>query len=665
MELIYLLIEDCYRLGSHKEIKFSGEFNFNITEYLKAERKITLNITDNENHLVNYFEGNVCNITGIIGGNGVGKTTLLEFLRRLLTNNSFPGDKWLAVFKYNGQFVIVHTLYDPLEEKNTNRKFYENEWSVLGNYNGIVIVPEMLIKWGIDSRFAKLQENENLKSTRLIYYSGIFDLKGFPYNTDPPYIDLSTNFLIDEDSVDEENTLPAKSILLRHKHKNILRQFKLLEINKHLIELDLPAPTVVNIIFELAEYDASESRDLSIGSKRLFEYFRKRIGGEEFNRVNHEIEENRYKNVKEYSAALKTKTKLRFVDALIYNFIKNLDTSDYLHFDLGIEIDPIKDLDIFSATLYFFEHQKWTKSSKFKIVDFIKHTFEMIDDPNNKTRNEHNNNTLTTSNKVSVTELLSNYEWYIQSLPVSRKEGFINVEWRDLSSGQKAIVDLYSRLLYAKQIILEKNAKEKEKAEKSINYVYILLDEAEIGYHPEWQREYLKKIELFLSYLFMGSEKSLFFNTKIQIILASHSPFLASDLPKSNIVFLEKGETDLFKVKSIDHEQTLGANIHTLLSDSFFMHKGLIGLKVESKLYEIIDLLSAKTDQLKAIERRVEIENFILNYGEPLIKQRLESMFEKKLGINLSVNIEERYSVLVKELERIEAIRNKPNDTNQ
>ena len=665
MELIYLLIEKCHRLGEHKPIEFTGEFNFTLNEYSKEKRRISLRIAKNPNHLINYFQSNIANITAIIGSNGVGKTTLLEFLRRLLTNSSYTGDKWLAVYKVGDEIKVVHTLYDTLSVKGGDNKYFHNEWQIDIVFNNTAIEATRLHYGGIAPQFVKLSADEDLKQTKVIYYSGIFDLKGYPFNLDPPYIDLSTNFLIEEDSEEEEYTLPDKSLLLKHKHKNILRQFKLLELNRQLIDLDLPTPTQINVIFELAQYDASESRDLSVESRRIFEYFRKRIGEEEYNIVNNQIEEERKIGGVAYQKVLRSKTKLRFIDALIYNFFKNLDTADYLNYDLGIDLQTFKPLDVFSAALYLFENQSWTKKrSAYNIGGFVKLVYSILDDDDNWTKSEHDDNVLIVKDNVNVAELLSDYENYTASLPISNVEGFLNIAWRDMSSGQKAIVDLYSRLLFAKVKIKEEYIRKNGKTElKPFDCLYILLDEAEIGYHPRWQREYLQKVETFISFLFMEAAGQLFHNTKIQLILTSHSPFLASDLPKSNLVFLGRKDedtidpNDFFQITNISHEETLGANIHTLLSDSFFMNKGLIGTKVEKQLYIIIELLTNSQKNAEAFQRQDEIVNFIRNFGEPLIQQRLEGMYKEMFGVDLTQNLNDRYNALKIEMEKIEAIR--------
>ena len=136
----------------------------------------------------------------------------------------------------------------------------------------------------------------------------------------------------------------------------------------------------------------------------------------------------------------------------------------------------------------------------------------------------------------------------------------------------------------------------------SSDNIVILIDEGETTFHPQWQKEYLSYLIYFLSKNF--SEK------KFHLILTSHSPFLLSDIPKQNIIFLENGE----QVNGIDKEQTFGANIHTLLSDSFFMKDGLMG-----------EFAKGKIMQIKKFHQKV------LKYKEnEKIKQKYKCFYEKK-----------------------------------
>jgi len=177
----------------------------------------------------------------------------------------------------------------------------------------------------------------------------------------------------------------------------------------------------------------------------------------------------------------------------------------------------------------------------------------------------------------------------------------------NFSSGEIGLMNLLTSLFRE----LEKNNKTK----------YIYIDEGETFLHPNWQKKYISYIVQFI--------KDNFPNRKIHIILTSHSPFLLSDIPKQNIIFLDKDENGNCKVVNglKEKKQTFGANIHTLLSDSFFMEDGLMGEFAKSKIDKAIKLLNKEyltQDELKYCEQIISI------IGEPIVKNQLQRMLDSK-----------------------------------
>ena len=67
----------------------------------------------------------------------------------------------------------------------------------------------------------------------------------------------------------------------------------------------------------------------------------------------------------------------------------------------------------------------------------------------------------------------------------------------------------------------------------------------------------------------MNAIKNL--DTNINILFITHSPFILSDIPKQNVLFLENGKPSEKK-----NMNTFGANITDLLADSFFIEDGLM-----------------------------------------------------------------------------------------
>ncbi|MFW2582204.1 AAA family ATPase [Aliarcobacter butzleri] len=139
----------------------------------------------------------------------------------------------------------------------------------------------------------------------------------------------------------------------------------------------------------------------------------------------------------------------------------------------------------------------------------------------------------------------------------------IDRKFKDLSQGERHIFS-FVLLIYAR--LLEQENKNK----------LILLDEPDITLHPQWQKR-------LLSSLIKTFEKLKDFS--IHFIITSHSPFILSDLPKENVIFLEKGK-QVYPFE--DGKQTFGANIHTLLSHGFFMKDGLMGEFAKEKIQSII-----------------------------------------------------------------------------
>lgn len=91
------------------------------------------------------------------------------------------------------------------------------------------------------------------------------------------------------------------------------------------------------------------------------------------------------------------------------------------------------------------------------------------------------------------------------------------------------------------------------------------------------------------------------------MFLTTNSPFLISDLPKNNLLFLEKDHND--KLYVIPNEmievKTFGGNIGELYLDAFFMLDSLISSFAECKIREIIDKINNK-------EQSISKENRIL-----------------------------------------------------
>ena len=139
----------------------------------------------------------------------------------------------------------------------------------------------------------------------------------------------------------------------------------------------------------------------------------------------------------------------------------------------------------------------------------------------------------------------------------------------------------------------------------------------------------------------------------INILIISHSPFILSDIPKQNVLFLEQGKpVGLDRFKSTN---TFAANISDLLSDSFFIGDYLIGEYAQNKINETIEWLNNLLEQERneneldyLVNEKKEHRQLIEIIDEPIIKNKLLEMYSEIFSD------EERIEYLEKEKNRID-----------
>lgn len=189
----------------------------------------------------------------------------------------------------------------------------------------------------------------------------------------------------------------------------------------------------------------------------------------------------------------------------------------------------------------------------------------------------------------------------------------------NFSSGERARITIFARLLSIFHV--EESMKGKLRVrDRSSNYM-ILLDEAELYFHPAWQRKIILDIRNFL--LEINKRYDVFDN--IFIIFSSNSPFYMSDLP----------DCAIHRLNGEQEEKTFGKNIYGLLKTKFFMDKGVMGAFAQEKLDRALHFLASneKSGDDKILE---EIRYLISIVGDPMLEEIMkERMIEKGYEINV------------------------------
>lgn len=183
----------------------------------------------------------------------------------------------------------------------------------------------------------------------------------------------------------------------------------------------------------------------------------------------------------------------------------------------------------------------------------------------------------------------------------------ITHDWSQLSSGLKAYLNLFSQLFDLSNKVNKPNNEN----------ILICIDEGDLYLHPEWQKNFLNDLIWFL--------EQIFTNTNIQLLLTSHSPFLISDLPKENVILLDK---DCKPNRQLNQSSSFGANIHQLYNKQFFLANGAIG---EFARIKILNILS----ELKNVDEKSigKYEKLISMIGEPVLRIRLEEELQDRIKI--------------------------------
>ncbi len=229
----------------------------------------------------------------------------------------------------------------------------------------------------------------------------------------------------------------------------------------------------------------------------------------------------------------------------------------------------------------------------------------------------------------------------------SEKTNQNNISIKKVSSGEYQKVAILSSVIYhlknldsvesQKEIATDSVRVLKLKPVYSFKNINLILDEIELYFHPEFQRLFIKELLERLSKITFKNIKS------INILFITHSPFILSDVPKKNVLFLEDGRP----TKAMT-ENTFAANIHTLLQHGFFLNSVPIGEFAKEKINIIFEFLhNGKTIDNKGND----LYNQILLVGEPFIKSQLLKLYNDLKGEES--DLESKIKLLQEEIERI------------
>lgn len=183
----------------------------------------------------------------------------------------------------------------------------------------------------------------------------------------------------------------------------------------------------------------------------------------------------------------------------------------------------------------------------------------------------------------------------------------------------------------------------------------LIFDEAELYYHPEYQKNFISNL---LGILDRSNLKEI---ESINITIVTHSPFMLSDIPSSNILMLPQNK----EINTIS--ETLGANFYDLLKNQFFMESS-IGAVVEKHLVSILNTFYETDINNELIEiynqNKKFLDLFFKNLGDSYLKSLVSDVLNKMN--NKSKSIKDQISECKDKLKQLEKMQElEENEGNQ
>ena len=209
-------------------------------------------------------------------------------------------------------------------------------------------------------------------------------------------------------------------------------------------------------------------------------------------------------------------------------------------------------------------------------------------------------------------ELLPPPIYKAEILYQSQMNGDDYIPYRYMSSGEKQMLNNFGALIYHLRN-LDSVTDDKRRYEN----VNIILEEIELYFHPEYQRMVVKML---LEKLYAIAFKHV---KRINITFVTHSPFILSDIPLCNVLFLKHGRPAFTQMQ----ENTFGANIHGMLKNGFFLPSLPMGEFAHEKINNLFERLNGYKLDSRNKEEEDWFYSNIMRVGEPYLREQLMRLY--------------------------------------
>lgn len=606
MEILYLYIDN-YKILKEANINFGGEYFF---QFSKNENLLT--VKKNELHIEFFYNkpsenSSIKNLSYLVGNNGAGKSTVLQFIIDNFSSGKIFWDKLIVIYKKAEKLKCISTI-----EFNYDKLLFAD------------VDIQILSKKKTDPIFDFGYDKRGIENLDIIFFSNVFDGKeGFNVKG---LHNVSTNFLVHNDYrflLEQGLIDKATDKILIHQSQEVFRQFDFLnsDIFNQFDLFEIPKELFLRIEFNKDSINSYTFPDVE--ENKLFSHFKTDL----------------LDKISGLKSVLDNSLKA-FVSYIFLNLIKEILSSSKVlaHFKIKLKRNVIPYLDENSSyddliDLHFTLLNKQLES----IFDNVPKLKNDIENHKNlikliyQERQSLINFNPQFSEPLILVSINSNetmkifFKLYNKSVGINP---YLLFGFDGFSSGQISILNLFSRFY---SIIIKD-----EKFNNLSDEILILMDEPDLYLHPTWQKKINKLLVEFFPIIFK--------NKSIQIVITSNSPLPLTDVLTNNVVFFKKSKDNnsINRAEILDDSNsnimTFGQNIHSLFKHSFFLDGGLMGELANDKLTELANYLEGKeTNNVYWNENGLKLINAI---GEPLIRNSFRQLYFKKFDDEIDKEIE-------------------------
>lgn len=192
------------------------------------------------------------------------------------------------------------------------------------------------------------------------------------------------------------------------------------------------------------------------------------------------------------------------------------------------------------------------------------------------------------------------------------------IPYKYLSSGEKQLLNNFGALIYHLRNL--DSVTDDGRIYENVN---VIFEEIELYFHPEYQRMIIKVLVEKLHALRLNHIR------RINITFVTHSPFILSDIPLCNVLFLKDGKPVIKRIQ----ENTFGANIHGLLKNGFFLPSLPMGEFAYDKINELFEKLNGYKLDPNNREHRDWFYSNIMRVGEPYLREQLMKLYNMHYSV--------------------------------